>query len=440
MNSASDQLSAPDLTAFRSRLDGLVDRDELRDFLLGCVAIPSPTGREEPMARYLAERFAELGMEVELQDVEPERPNVVARLRGTGGGPTLMFNGHMDTSVVGDEPGLQMGNRNVSGVIDDEWVYGNGSSNMKAAFPAYYGAIKAIRDAGVKLKGDIVVAAVVGEIEQAPIDQWQGRDYRGGGVGTRWLLLQGVLADLAIIGEPNGLRVQPGNTGYVFARISTFGIGSHTWSKENGVDAIAQMLRIVERLHAWEADYQARHPHPRMNVRIGVSGIQGGFPYKPSLTPSPYCFLYLHVTTLPNQDLLGVRDEIDAVLDELRSDDPQLNAEVRLYLARPGYEIPQDHALVSSMRAAHEAVLGTPSEWPAPNRYSVSSDGSILAEYGIPAVTYGPGGFNRGGDYNTFDAQLGEILSITRLVECTKVYALTAVDLCSRDRGAWAAG
>jgi acetylornithine deacetylase/succinyl-diaminopimelate desuccinylase-like protein len=422
---------------FRGKLDSLIDRDELRDFLLGCVAIPSPTGRERPMAEYLAERFSELGMEVQLQDVEPDRPNVVARLQGTGGGPTLMFNGHMDTSVVGDEPGLQMGNRNVSGVLDDEWVYGNGSSNMKAAFPAYYGAIKAIRDAGIQVKGDIVVCAVVGEIEQAPIDQWQGRDYRGGGIGTRWLLLQGVLADMAIIGEPNGLRVQPGNTGYVFVRIATYGIGSHTWSKENGVDAIAAMTRIQARLQAWEAEYQARHPHPRMAVRIGVSGILGGFPYKPSLTPAPYCFLYLHVTTLPGQDLLGVRDEIDALLDDIRRDEPRIQADVSLYLARPGYEIAHDHALVISARRAHEQVLGAPSAWPAPNRYSVSSDGSILAEYGIPAITYGPGGFNRGGAYNTFDAQLGEILSLSRLVECTKVYALAAADLCLRDRGSW---
>src|SRR5919197_2834147 len=159
-------------TDFRAQLDRLVNRDQLTGMLLEMVDIPSPTGGEESFARYLGERFAELGMEVKYQEVEPGRPNVVARLKGTGGGPSLMFNGHMDTTHVGDEPGLQMGQRNASGILDGEWIYGNGCSNMKAAFPAYYGAIRAIREAGVELKGDIIMAGVVGEIEKAPIDQY----------------------------------------------------------------------------------------------------------------------------------------------------------------------------------------------------------------------------------------------------------------------------
>jgi acetylornithine deacetylase len=426
-----------DRESFRGRLDSLVDREELAKMLLELVNIPSPTGKEEACARYLGERFAELGMEVKYQEMEPGRPNVVATLKGTGGGPSLMFNGHLDTTQVGDEPGLRLGQRNVSGVIDNEWIYGNGCSNMKAAFPAYYGAIKALRDAGIRLKGDIIVAGVVGEIEKAPIDQYQGPEYRGGGCGTRWLVLQGVTSDVAIIGEPTGLRIQPGNTGYLFVKLATYGITQHTWSKQNGIDALAKMRKVIERLEAWEPVYQQRHPHPRMKPRVGVSAIQGGFPYKPSLCPAPYCYLYIHVTMVPNTNINSVKQEIQDILDELAREDPEFKSDLEIYLARNGYEVALEHPLVKAMERAHRTVLGRENVWPEPYRYSVSSDGSTLDEYGIPAITYGPGGINRQREYSMFDRELGEILSITNLVDCTKVYALAALDLCNRDRAAW---
>ncbi len=424
---------------FQRKLGGMVRRDELSKMLQEMVDIPSPTGKEEPLARYLGERFAELGMEITYQEMEPGRPNVVARLKGTGGGPSLMFNGHLDTSTVGDEPGLQIGLRNKAGILDGEWVYGNGSSNMKSAFPAYYGAIKAIQEAGIRLKGDIVVTGVVGEIEKAPIDQYQGCMFRGGGGGTRWLVMQGVTSDLSIIGEPTGMRVQPGNTGYLFIKLSTFGVTQHTWSKENGIDALAKMRKVIERLEAWEPVYEQRHPHPLMRPRVGISAIQGGFPYKPSLCPAPYCYLYIHVTMVPKTNINSVKQEIQEVLDDLAKADPEFRSDIEIYLARNGYEVSLEHPLIKAMEGAHQGVLSCEPVYPEPYRYSVSSDGSTLDEYGIPAITYGPGGMNRQRKYSMYDRELGEIVSLTNLVDCTKVYALAALDLCSRDRAQWLA-
>ncbi len=425
------------IEGFRAKLDSVVDRDALATMLLEMVDIPSPTGKEEAFAHYLGERFAELGMEVKYQEMEPGRPNIIATLRGTGGGPSLMFNGHLDTTTVGNEPGLQMGQRNRSGVLDDEWIYGNGCSNMKAAFPAYYGAIKAMVDAGIQPRGDIVVTGVVGEIEKAPIDQYQGCEFRGGGSGTRWLVMQGVTSDLAIIGEPTGLRVQPGNAGYLFVKISTFGVTQHTWSKQNGIDALAKMRKVMDQLEEWEPVYERRHPHPLMKPRIGISAIQGGFPFKPSLCPAPYCYLYIHVTMVPNQNITSVKQEIQDILDDLARKDREFKSDVEIYLARNGYEVALDHPLVQAMEQAHQAATDTQNVFPEPYRYSVSSDGSTLDEYGIPAITYGPGGINRQREYSMYDRQLGEILSITNLVGCTKAYALAAADLCSRDRARW---
>jgi len=421
------------------KLDGLIRRDELSKMLLEMVDIPSPTGSEEALARYVGGRFAELGMAVKYQEMEPGRPNVVATLKGTGGGPSLMFNGHLDTSTVGDEPGLLVGHRNRAGMLEGEWVYGNGASNMKAAFPAYYGAIKAIQEAGIRLRGDIVVTAVAGEIEKAPIDQYQGCQFRGGGGGTRWLVMQGVTSDLSIIGEPTGLRVQPGNTGYLFVKLATHGLTQHTWSKEQGIDALAKMRTLMDRLEAWEPVYEQRHPHPFMKPRVGISAIQGGFPYKPSLCPAPYCYLYIHVTMVPKTNIASVKQELQDILDELAKEDPEFKGDIEIYLARNGYELSLQHPLVRTAEEAHRRVFARDSVFPEPYRYSVSSDGSTLDEYGIPAITYGPGGINRQGQYSMYDRGLGEIVSLTNLVDCTKVYALAALDLCARDRAQWLA-
>jgi acetylornithine deacetylase/succinyl-diaminopimelate desuccinylase-like protein len=426
-----------DTTDLQGKLDSLIDRDELKQMLIDLVGIPSPTGKEEACARYLGQRFAELGMEIKYQDMEPGRPNVIATLRGTGGGPSLMFNGHMDTTQVGDEDGLQLGNKNQAGMLDDDWLYGNGCSNMKSAFPAYWGAIKALKEAGVKLRGDIVMTGVVGEIEKAPIDQYQGCEFRGGGSGTRWLVQHGVLTDLAIIGEPTGLRVQPGNTGYLFVKIATEGVMQHTWSKEKGIDALAKMRKVMDRLEEWEPIYERRHPHPLMKPRIGISAIQGGFPFKPSLCPAPFCYLYMHVTMVPNTNIESVKAEIQAILDDLAAKDREFKSEIEIYLARNGYEVALEHPLVKAMEAAHRAVSGKENIWPEPYRYSVSSDGSTLDDYGVPAITYGPGGINRQREYSMFDSKLGEILSLTNLVDCTRAYALAAADLCNRDRAQW---
>jgi acetylornithine deacetylase/succinyl-diaminopimelate desuccinylase-like protein len=423
---------------FDDRLDSLVDRKALADMILEMINIPTPTGDEEPFAKHLGERFAELGMEISYQEIEPGRPNMIARLRGTGGGPSLMFNGHMDTTMVGNEPGLQIGQRNRPGIVDDEWVYGNGCSNMKGAFPAYYGAIKAIQEAGIQLKGDIVVAGVAGEIEKAPIDQYQGCEFRGGGAGTRWMVMEGVTTDVAIIGEPTGMRLQPGNTGYLFVKLSTFGVTQHTWCKQNAVDALKKMRPLIDRLEAWEPVYQERHPHAFMMPRINIAAIQGGFPFKPSLT-APYCFLYVHVTMVPKTNVNSVKQEIQDILDELAAEDPEFQGTVDIYLARNGYEISTDHPLIGAMSAAHRSVLNGEPVFPEPFRYSVSSDGATLDEYGIPSITYGPGGVNRRREYQQYDKELGEILSVTNLVNTTKVYAKAAVDLCSRSRDEWVA-
>ena len=414
------------MTAALDEVFARQDEAAMTELARDLVDIPSPTGEEGAIGDYVARRFAELGLAVERQEVEPGRNNVVARLRGPRPGPTLLFLAHFDTSTNPDDD-LPLGYQ-ARATVEDGWIYGLGVSNMKCAFAGFWSALQMLRDAGRELPGEIVVAGVVGEIEKAPVDLWQGRAYRGGGIGARYLVNHGVTADFAINGEPTGLRLQTGNAGYLFVRLHVKGQPQHTYSKDKAVDPLPKAFRLHQALGAWEAEYTARHAHPLMKPLVGVGGIYGGYPYKPSITPA-FCTLYVHVNLVPGQSIMGVQRELEELVAGLRADDPELDASVEIYLASNGHLLDDGHPLVGVMERAHETVFGRPVTRPNPERYSVSSDNSPLAEFGIPGITYGAGGINLEGAYSMYQPGLGEVVKIENLAACARVYAAAATEL-----------
>jgi acetylornithine deacetylase len=424
-----------DLTELQRRVLAEIRPDELTQMAVDLVNIFSPTGFELPMAEYLASRLRELGMSITQQEVEPGRDNLIGRLRGKGGGPTLLFSGHFDTSTTGREQAAQggwLGGGQAQATVQDGWILGLGATNMKGAFAGYWGAIKALQRAGVELSGDLLVAGVVGETERAPVDQFQGAEYRGGKAGSRYLMTHGVTADYAIIGEPTGLRLQIGEAGFCFAKVTVIGRSQHTWCKEFGRDPIEKMMRVFSALKAWEPVYQERHPHPFIEPRIGIGAIQGGQPYKPSKCPAADCSLYLDIRVLPGQSFLETRRELEAVVDALKAEDPELETQIELFMTGNGYELATDDPLVQVMERAHLSAIGTPVPYAAPSRYSVSSDAGPYFEYGIRSINFGPGGISTGGTFMNYDPrwQNAEVLGIDNLVAATKVYALAALELC----------
>src|SRR3954453_6231619 len=144
-----------------------VDRDRLVETAPRMIRIHSFTGGEEGMARLMAELYDELGLQVQWQQVEDGRANALGTWPGAGGGPSLMFNGPMDTSYSGREPWLKdVPGFQPSPFVEDGRLYGLGISNMKGALACYLEAVHALRDAGIRLKGDVLIAAVCGEIEK----------------------------------------------------------------------------------------------------------------------------------------------------------------------------------------------------------------------------------------------------------------------------------
>ncbi len=174
---------------------------EIVEVACDLVNIPSPTGEEQRVGEYLAARFRKLGMSVAMQEVESTRNNMIAHLNPNSPGPSIMFNGNMDTSTSGRESlALPIGLL-PNAVIEDGWLYGLGASNMKAAFSAYYGAIRLIQAAGIEVAGRVTVSGVVGEIEKAPVTHYQGAFFRGGGCGANYGVQHGLMADVVVIGD-----------------------------------------------------------------------------------------------------------------------------------------------------------------------------------------------------------------------------------------------
>src|SRR6185369_4898303 len=167
-----------------------VDRKFCLDFLSKMVQHKSysQTDGERALARWMVEQMRGLGIEADVQTVEGERVNAIGRWRGTGGGKSLLFNGHLDTNPASEGWTVEPW----GGLVDDKFIYGIGVSNMKAGDAAYFCAVKTLMDAGVKLRGDVILTYVVGELQ--------------GGVGTLAAIRQGVKADYFINSEPTDLQ------------------------------------------------------------------------------------------------------------------------------------------------------------------------------------------------------------------------------------------
>ncbi len=134
---------------------------------------------------------------------------------------------------------------------------------------------------------------------------------------------------------------------------------------------------------------------------------------------------------VPGQSIHGVKRELEDLLRTLKDEDPELETSVDIFVASNGHEIDINHQLPQAVAAAHYTVFGQEVTRPNPERYSVSSDNSPLAEFGIPGITYGAGGINMSGDYSMYQPGIGEVVKIENLAACARVYTAAATELLS---------
>ncbi|HVZ52275.1 MAG TPA: M20/M25/M40 family metallo-hydrolase [Pseudolabrys sp.] len=407
-----------------------VTADLIRDLLIDLVDIPSPTGRELGVAQYLQQRMRQSGLDADLQFVDENRPNVVGHLRGRGTGANLLFTGHMDTSYSGEEAHLVGPGFKPKATMQDGWMWGLGANNMKSGLAAALVAIEAIMKAGITLDGDISFGGVVGEIEKAPVEEFQGIEYSGYGTGSKYMVTHGVTADYALLMEPTGLRICTANMGAIWLRIDVDGTVAHSAhaDRPGTVNAIEVMHALLDDINKWAADYRARTTYMNEHANVTIACIRGGAPWRLSRNPTT-CSLYLDIRTVPGQTVDIVKRELRAVLRGFAGRNKIPEPRLWVYVSDPATAIDDDVPVVQALGAGQAAVMGerTPSIIRRPG-----ADAVHFTVYGVPCVIFGPGGRMhpdaRGGAMHA----LGEHILIDDIVTASRIYLATALDLCNR--------
>jgi len=401
-----------------------IKKDRLVEWASRAISIPSFTGSEGEMARFMAETLDDMDLQVQWQQVEQGRANVLGTLSGEGGGPSLMFNGHMDTSYSGKEPWL----KDVPGFQPEPFerrgrLYGLGISNMKGALACYVEAVRALQDGGVRLAGDVLIAAVCGEIEKTQYGDAVGAEYRGYAAGSRYLVSHGGVADMCLLGEPTEGKVVLGHFGSLWLRIRAHGNFIHTAFSEGKRDqnSILRMHEVtsavLDWIPTWEDDPANAYRGAKAIVNVGA--LQGGFGWRVSRTPH-HTDLFLDVRVPPTKPMGVARREVLDMVRGLSERFPEYGLEGEVYVTAPGAEIDEGHELVAAIDSAHEEVFG---EAPGRDVTRWFSDASALTRYGIPTVNYGT-------STGLMDVELGENLDIEGLVRTAQVYARVAESVC----------
>jgi acetylornithine deacetylase/succinyl-diaminopimelate desuccinylase-like protein len=432
------------IAADKRKVLDLINRDEVVKIACDLVDIPSPTGSEKQCADYIIDRYKRADIKVLPQVFEDGRSNAIGVIKGKGTGPTLMLNGHMDTSYVGnltgpeehmpDSPGFRP-----KALIDGDWIYGLGIYNMKASLAAFLHVAESIKRAGVELEGDLVIACVAGEIEKSQIDRYQGPLYRGGACGTWYAITHGAVADLAVVGEPSALTLGRAHGGYVWTKITLFGSPMHSCFNDPKRNTINNMLKVANAIQEWGDEYQERRAVYGMKANVTLSAIEGGWAFRCSRVPI-VCTLYVDTRLLPGHEPLDVQREIMAVMDRLRAEDKDLASlryDVNIFMNQWASECSPEQHVWKAVERAHKEATGNAVEISA---RPPASDAGELNAHGIPSLNYGVSGRTRARSglrqygKTGWDPGEGEHASIEDLVTGSKVYANLVLDICNHTR------
>jgi acetylornithine deacetylase len=324
--------------------------------------VPGGPG-ESAVVRALAAVLTAWGFSVEVTEVAPGRPNVVARV-GRPGGASLMFNGHLD--VVGTD-----------GMIHDPWnapdrdgcMFGRGSADMKSGVAAMCAA--AARAANDTLNGEIIVAAVADE------------EYES--IGTRGLIESGVRADAAIVTEPTRLAIMPAHLGFVWIEVVVHGRASHGSRWDIGVDAIRHAGLLLAELDRIDAEELPTRTHALLGrPSVHASTIEGGTGMS---TYPDRCVLRIERRTIPGETADDVRRELEDACARVAKRRPAFRADVIVTFS----QIPSDVSVDAPIVGALSTALVERGEAPRIEGMTAWTDAALLNAANIPAICFGPG-------------------------------------------------
>ncbi|MEQ9860380.1 M20/M25/M40 family metallo-hydrolase [Pectobacterium cacticida] len=393
-----------------------IDDDYCLNFLARMVQHKSysQTDGERKLAEYMASQMQMLGLETQLQPVPGERLNAIGTLRGEGGGPSLLFNGHLDTNPVTEGWTVDPWEGN----IDDEFIYGIGVSNMKAGDAAYFCALKTLIDNGVKLKGDVILTYVVGELQ--------------GGIGTIAAIEQGIKADYFINAEPTDVQALTMHAGSLMFTIELTGDTRHLSKREEAVDAIQAAIRLIPQINGITFSGAETDDHRKIN-RGHIGTIHGalGRDLEEWRPPQVADFVRLSGSArfAPGQTVETVLADLQALLNNLCSEFPGLQAELfddgkRHRPTMLPFEVSPNSPIVNAVNRAYQTVRGEqqPTGVITPPAFYGTDAAHFYQMLGMEGVVCGPGG--------KFNTMPDERVHIKDFLDIVRVYLLSILEIC----------
>lgn len=376
----------------------------------------------------IIEKCRELGMELDIWEIGDEKlinhpvycsdrknylgnPNVVGVIKGSGGGKSLILNGHIDVVPVGDEDEWSFDP--FSGEIVDEKLYGRGSTDMKGGTVSLLMAIEAIKQSGIKLQGDLIFQSVIEE--------------ESGGAGTLAAVIRGYKADGAIIPEPTNMKIFPKQQGSMWFRITVKGKSAHGGTRYEGVSAIEKSLTVIKALQDLEKERNGRIDDPLYKgipipIPINIGKINSG--QWPSSVPD-IAIIEGRMGVAPSETMEAARQEMEQTLKDLSLKDEWFathQLKIDWFGGRwlPG-NLNEDHVLVKSLSGSFESVK---KDMPVIEASPWGTDGGILSNVGdTPVVVFGPGVTAAAHDTN-------EYIVLDDVFEAAEIIALTILKWC----------
>jgi acetylornithine deacetylase len=413
-----------------ARVLDAIDTEELLATLAALIAVPSVGNQEEPAQRLMAEFLTDAGMDVDLWQIDMARlrrhPSfseeiprdlplgVVGRLRGSGTGASLMFNGHVDVVGAGELAEWTLPPWELT--VRDGCAYGRGAVDMKGGLACALAAIRALGRAGVKLQGDLSLASVVGEED--------------GGVGTLAMLERGHTADAAVVMEPTTMAIAPAHAGALNFRIRLRGRAAHGCVREEGVSAIGLLPPLLAALESLERERNRRYALPlfseyELPFALCVGRVRGGdWP----ATVAESAVVEGRYGIAPGEPLEAARSEFELAIADLVAADPWLRdhpPELEWWGGRfEPAAIPADSAIVAAAAVAFETVSGSS---PRIMGMTYGADMRLLVnDGGIPTIMFGPGDVRAA-------HRADEYVPVADLLTVTRALALLAIRFCGAE-------
>ncbi len=381
-------------------------------FLQELVRIPSLSTHEEALASRLADEMRRVGF----TEVWTDRiGNVIGRV-GTGKGPKLLFNGHLDVVDVGDPE--RWHHPPYAAVIEEGILYGRGACDMKGGLAAMVYAVEALLDAGVQLNGDLYV---VGVVQEEPCE----------GLATRVLVEEeGIHPDYVILGEPSNLQVRVGHRGRLEMRVTVQGRAAHASSPTLGNNAIHNAARLVFGIELLAP--RLANDNFLGQGTIAVTEIESQAASR-NAVPDRCTFYVDRRLTLGETE----RKALAEIQNIINTEEIDAEVNVTEYRAAsytgydcqarnvfPAWAMPQDHPLVQVIVRCVRETLGYR---PRLGRWAFSTDGIYTAGVAnIPTVGFGPG-------EERYAHTQDEQIRLNDVVDAARVYARIAVELLAKD-------